>query len=240
MAYFVILFLIGFNIYVLCFLKIKCVIEYLRNDVDDNFAVSFYTLNGEFKYKYEVPFMNLGRSGLKFKLVREQGIKDKSDDEKLGRLKPTEIYEKYMEFSNFYKYNHEMVCDIRNYVKNRLVLYEFNLKVSEGLDNAAHTAIVCGFLWSVAGLLSTFLINYFKTFKKCISITPNYSKKEFSVDLFCIFHLKLVNIIVIVLKIRRGIKNRKKLNEETGDGTNDGTSNRRPNDDGNGKYQGNG
>lgn len=205
-VYFFILFLIAFDIYVLFFLRINCIIEYLRNDTDDNFVISFYTLEGKFKYKYEIPIVNLGRSGVKFRLVREKGKKEGIESEKRGRLKVTDIFDKYNEFKNFSQTNNDMFCDLRDYIKNRIVLAEFNLKISEGMENASHTGIICGFLWAAAGLLTTFLTNLFKAYNKCVSIKPNYYKKEFTVDLYCIFHLKLVHIIVMILKIRRSTR----------------------------------
>ena len=77
MVYLVILFLAAAIGAVLFLLEIKCVIEYARNDVDDNIVIAFYTMKGVFKYKYEIPLIDVGRSNVKFRLVREKGKKDK-------------------------------------------------------------------------------------------------------------------------------------------------------------------
>lgn len=226
---------------VLFFLEIKCVIEYMRNDIDDNIVISFFTMKGIFKYKYEIPLVELGQTGVKFKLVKESGKKDKIVASKHERLKVTEIHDKYITVRDYYLANRKLICELRDYIKTRIVLAEFNMKITEGTENACHTGIICGFLWSAAGLLSTLLANTFKTFKKCINIKPNYNKKEFTVDIFCIFHIKLVHIIVMVTKIHfTGIREKKKLKRETGGELNDGASHRRTDDNSNGKYQGNG
>lgn len=226
---------------VLFFLEIKCVIEYVCNDIDDNIVLSFYTMKGMFKYKYEIPLVDLGQTGIKFKLVKERGKKDNIVSSRHERLKAIEIHDKYVVFRDYYRANKKLICDLREYIKNRVELVEFNIKIIEGTENACYTGIICGFLWSAAGLLSTALTNTFKTFKKCVTIKPNYNKKEFTVDIFCIFHIKLVHIIVMVIKILfNGIKKKKKLIKETGGGLNGGASDRRTDEDSNGKYQGNG
>lgn len=235
---FLVLFLIGA---VLFLLEIKCIIEYVRNDDNDHVIISFYTMDGMFKYKYEIPLVDLGQEGVKFKLVREMGKKEKVVGKQKEKLKVTDIYGKFTTIRNYYITNKKLICALRDYIKKRVVLVEFNLEITEGTENASQTGIICGFLWAAAGLLSMALTNTFKTFKKCIAIKPNYYKKEFTVDIFCIFHVKLVHIIVMVTEIFfYGIREKKKFIRETGGGLNGRASDRRTDDNSNGKYQGNG
>lgn len=241
MLYLVVFLVLSAITAVLFFIEIKCVIEYVRNDDNDHIVISFYTMDGIFKYKYEIPLVDLGQKGVRFKLVRESGKSERVVGTGKEKLKITEIYDKYMTLRDYYNDNRKLICDLRDYIKKRVELAEFSLRITEGTENASHTGIICGFLWSAAGLLSTVLTNTFKSFKKYVSIKPNYNKKEFTVDLFCIFHVKLVHIIVMVTKIFfNGIREKKKLIRETGGGLNGGASNRRTDDNSNGKYQGNG
>ena len=241
MLYLVIFLVLSGISAVLFFIEIKCVIEYIRNDDNDHIVISFYTMKGIFKYKYEIPLVDLGQTGVKFKLVREVGKKERTISTRKEKLKVTEIYDKYTTIRDYFKENEKLICDLRDYIKTRIVLSQFNLEITEGTENASHTGIICGFLWAASGLLSTALTNTFKTFKKYVTIKPNYNKKEFTVDIFCIFHVKLVHIIVMVIKIFfNDVREKKKLKRETGGGLNGGASDRRTNDDSNGKYQGNG
>jgi len=212
--YLVIFLVMASIIAVLIFLEIKSVIEYIRNDNDDYIVISFYTMKGIFKYKYEIPLVDLGLTGIKFKLVREVGKKERVVSTRKEKLKVTEIFDKYTTVRDYYKSNQKLICDLRDYIKTRIVLSQFNLEITEGTENASHTGIICGFLWAASGLLSTALTNTFKTFKKCVTIKPNYNKKEFTVDIFCIFHVKLVHIIVMVTKIYlNGLKEKKKVDK---------------------------
>ncbi len=240
MVYLVILFILAVLAAVLFFVEIKCVIKYIRNDIDDNISISLYVMNGIIKYKYEIPLVDVGSRGVRFKLVRE-GKKIGTTGEKPKRLKISDIQDKYLIVRKYYLANKELICDLRDYIKTRIKLVEFDLNISEGTENACHTGIICGVLWYAAGLITTFLTNTFNTFRKYVSIRPNYKKREFFVDLFCIFHVKLVHIIVMATKIHFiGINGKQKFMKETGGGSNGGTSDRRADDDSNGKYQGNG
>ncbi len=241
MLYLVIFFVLSGICAILILIEIKCVIEYIRNDDNDHIVISFYTMKGIFKYKYEIPLVDVGQEGVKFKLVREVGKKERAVGTQKEKLKITEIFDKYTAMRLYYQTNKKLICDLRDYIKTRVVLARFSLDIMEGTENASQTGIICGFLWAAAGLISTALTNTFKTFEKSVDIKPNYCKKVFTVDIFCIFHVKLVHIIVMVTKIfLYRIKEKKKLIRETGGELNGGASDRRSNDDSNGKYQGNG
>jgi hypothetical protein len=54
---------------------------------------------------------------------------------------------------------------------------------------------------AAAGILTTYLSRFLKAFKKEIIITPCFNKSIFEVDATCIFHVKLVHIIVVLIKI---------------------------------------
>ena len=202
---------------VLFLVKIKAAFEYTRNDIDDNIAISFYTLNGILKYKYEISLTDFGQKGFKFRLVTELRKKEKKVTGNKERLKISEIYDKYIQVRENYKVNKDLILNLKNYLKKRLVLDEFNLYISEGTGNACHTGIFCGLLWSITGIITSFLSNTFKTYKKCVSIKPEFNSKVFNMEFCCIFHVKLVHIIMLVTKIIFSkIKSKGKFRKEIG------------------------
>ncbi len=245
------LLLITSNI-VLLRLRIKASVEYLRNENDDNLSISFYTMKGIFRYKYEVPMVDIGISGLKFRLVKEQGGNGEPIGVRREKMKPTGIFEKYAMIRKYCQENNDFICDLRNYLGKRLIMYQFSLKVEEGTGNASHTGIICGLLWSVSGIITSFLSNNFKNYEKFVSIKPNFNKSVFNVDLKCIFRMRIAHIIVLLAKIYlNGYKEehlrkneKKKENrssfEKGGGGSIGGASNRRINDNSHGEHQGDG
>jgi len=211
MIYLIVLFIAACFTAVLFLLSVKAAVEYVRNESDDNLVISFYSMKGVFKYKYEIPLVDVGQRGVRFKLVKELGKKEKKVGESREKLKLTEFFDKYINISRYYENNNELICDIRNYLQNRLVLAEFNLHIREGTGNACHTGLISGILWSLAGTVTSFLSNNFRTLKKCVSIIPCFDTRVFTVDFLCIFRVKLVHIIVVLIKI---LKNRYKMKQK--------------------------
>lgn len=206
-------------------IRIKASFEYVRNKEDDNIVLSFYTLKGVFRYKYEIPLVDTGKEGVKFRLVRESGGKRGAVPDKKGRLEAGEIFDKILNVKDFFNENKSLICDLKDYLRDRLLLVEFNLKISEGTGNAYNTAIISGILWSLAGILTSYLSKTIRMMKKCVSILPCFNYEVFSVDFICIFHARLVHIIVVLMKIYiNRHKNLKRNVKETGGGFNGRTA----------------
>lgn len=220
MLYLVIFFIIALLVASVFLIRIKAAFEYVRNNEDDNIVLSFYTLNGIFRYKYEIPLIDMGSKSVKFKLVKEAGMKKAPmEDKRKERLKLIEIIDKLATVKKAYDENRQLVCDIRDYIRGRLLLVEFNLNIEEGTGNAYHTAIINGILWSLAGIFTSYLSNNIKVIKKCVSILPCFKSAIFTVDFLCIFHVRLVHIIVVLMKIyRKKHRIRIKAEKEIGGG----------------------
>lgn len=208
MLYLVVFIMPAVFIAVLFFIKIKVALEYVRDDHDDNLVMAFYIMNGIFKYKYEIPLVDVGQNNARFRLVKETGKKEKKVGEVKKKLKWTEIYDKYINVKGYYIANNELICDIRAYLHKRLALLKFELCIREGTGNASQTAIISGILWSLTGIVTSFLSDNIKTLEKHVRIKPCFETKIFTVDFLCIFHIKFVHIIVVLMKI---MKNRYKL-----------------------------
>lgn len=219
MLYLVIFFVLAILAASLFLIKIKVAFEYVRNKEDDDIVLSFYTMKGIFKYKYEIPLVDMGQKNIKFKIVREMGKGDGVVGERKERLKPTEIIDKITSIRKYYIDNKVLICDIKDYLHDRLLLVEFNLNIMEGTGNACYTGILCGFMWSFAGILTSYLTKSFKVMRKCVSISPCFNSRVFTVNFLCIFHVRLVHIIVVLMKIySKKHKIKTKLEKEIGGG----------------------
>lgn len=190
--------------------NIRIAFEYVRSESDDNITIAFYTMNGVFRYKYEIPLVDVGHDNVRFRLVKEMGKKERKVGESRKKLKLNEIYDKYLNVKVYYYDNSLLIKSILDYLHRRLILARFDLDISEGTGNACQTALISGLLWSLAGIVTSILSNNFKTFRKCVRIRPCFNNSIFSVDFLCIFHIKLVHIIVVLSKI---MKNRYKLHK---------------------------
>lgn len=198
-----------FLVIVLLFVRFNALVEYVRNDVDDSISISLYAMKGNIKYKYEIPLIDVGYKGSRFRLVKEAGKKEREIGKGSTKLGPLEIWDKYLDFRAYYVKNSEFICNLRDYIRDHFVLANFDLFVKQGTGNAANTGVVNGVLWAAAGILTSYLHNNLKIMKERVRIVPNFHTREFKVDLYCIFHTKLVHIIVVVMKIHLNRKHEK-------------------------------
>lgn len=201
MLYFIIFFILLVIYIALFWVEIKAALDYIRNEQDEWVVLSFYTRDGFFRYRYEIPLLETVGDKVKFKLVKGQSREMRVGTEKTGKLMPLDIYRKYISVRTYLKDHSSLLEDIRKYLNKRDVHVELNIKLKQGTGDAAQTGLICGLLWAAAGILTTHLSRYLKTFKKEINITPCFDKKIFEVDAYCIFHVKLVHIIVVLIKI---------------------------------------
>ncbi|MDW7674527.1 MAG: DUF2953 domain-containing protein [Bacillota bacterium] len=72
-----------------------------------------------------------------------------------------------------------------------------------GLGDAAATGVTAGFFWSVKGLLYSFIRQREKwQLKKTeLKVIPNFHKKEFEINIDCIFKFSIGHIIIAGIKL---------------------------------------
>ena len=202
MLYLVIFFILLVFYTVLFWIDLKVSLDYIRNDQDEWIVLSFYTLDGFFRYVHEIPLVSTKEDKVKFKLVKGQKNREMRTGKKnKGRLTPLDYYRKYISAKTYFGDHSDMIVSIRKYLNKKNIPVELFIKVKQGTGDAAQTGLICGFLWAAAGILTTYLIRYLKVIRNEISIVPRFDKSIFNVDAYCIFHARLVHIIVVLIKI---------------------------------------
>jgi hypothetical protein len=203
MLYVVIFFVFISTCIVLFVLRIKAVIEYIRNEQEEWVKFSFYTGKGLFRYERKVPLVQKEDRKDKFKLVKGQGKgkEMKGGSEKNERLGPFDIIKKFNSVRIYLKDHKSILEGIRKYINKNNIRVELIIKVEQGTGDAAQTGIICGLLWSAAGIFNAYISRHIKIVSHELNITPSFDKKIFGVDASCIFHVRLVHIIVVLIKI---------------------------------------
>ncbi|HHV99022.1 MAG TPA: DUF2953 domain-containing protein [Clostridiaceae bacterium] len=161
-----------------------------------------------------MPLEEIESDGLRLVRVKKKdsGKKDKKEDKKEKKkkgLNPVDIYKKIKSIKCFYDQNKKYIRDIINYLKKKLTVQEFSLKVRLGTGDAFYTGILNGLMWSITGAVLSFICSNFCVIKKCIDVQPNFSKKEMKIDFYCILKTKLVHIIVVRIKFYKFLKNKR-------------------------------
>lgn len=176
-------------------------VEYNRLRRDDSIDLSISALWGIIKFKYEIPLVDLSKDGLRFIRIRKEGRKEKEvqKEKKVASFKS--VYQKLKDAKCFYNTNKRFIRDIICYIKRRVVIKDFNLKVKFGTDDAFYTGILSGILWSASGIITSYLCSNMRVLKKKVDIQSNFMEKELTVDFYCIFSIKIVHIIVVKIKL---------------------------------------
>ena len=199
---YLVIFLLLFLFYIVMFwIEIKAAIEYIRDEQDEWLEFSFYTRNGIIRYRKEIPLVKTNKDKVKFKLVKGQSRKMRTGTAEKEKLMPLDIYRKYISVRTYLKDHEKLIRNIREYINKKDIHVELKIKLKQGMGDAAQTGLICGLLWAAAGIVISHLSRYLKAFKKVINITPCFEKAVFDVDASCIFHAKLVHIIVVLIKI---------------------------------------
>ena len=197
-AVFFILLMLWLIIFVV---EIKAAIDYIRNEGDEWIKFAFYTRNGLLRYEYKVPLEKKEGDRVKFKLVKGQAKEMHGGSGKNKKLMPFDIFKKYLSTRTYIKDHKSLFLDIIRYLNKKDIHAELNIRLKQGTGDAGLTGIACGLIWSAAGILTSYLSRYLKVSSKKIKITPYFNKSIFEVDASCIFHVRLVNIIVVLKKI---------------------------------------
>ncbi|OPZ87539.1 MAG: hypothetical protein BWY74_03380 [Firmicutes bacterium ADurb.Bin419] len=201
MSFFIVTIILIFVFLILCLIKINVAMEYNRQGVNDHFVLSFFIFNGLVKYKYELPRLDAGKKGIRFRKIKKKGKKEKDVSNKKDKTSYGDIISKIEMFRSFRKKYNILIGHIYKYLKCRLSIKKLDINISFGTDNAHHTAVLTGLCWSAVGLLVSFLHNKLNIVEKSINIKPDYMGKKFKVDLFCILSMRVGHIIIVGLII---------------------------------------
>jgi len=205
MLYPVIFILVLIAVIIFLFIKVSVLIEYTKKNSDDNITLTFYILGGLIKYKYEVPLVDLKTNGFRSILLFKKGKRGKEVKKEKKTFSFIELFDRI----KYFKYSDNPYARISRYIWKKLDMKELRLFVEIGTEDAAYTGILSGMTWALVGIIDSYLSNNFGEYKKKVMIKPNFSEKEFKVDLYCIFKFKLVHIIIVGIKILLNYYNEK-------------------------------
>lgn len=93
------------------------------------------------------------------------------------------------------------IKDIAGEIKKEVNFKEVYFDVVFDTGNAAKTGIMTGAVWTASTLLIKILDEIFGVGKVFVNVTPYFNGKCFNIHIKSILRLKLVNIIIIVLRI---------------------------------------
>jgi hypothetical protein len=198
---YLVFFILLLLIIITLFLKVNVLIEYLRNDWDDHVVLSIYALKGILKYKYEISLLDIGKKGVKFSMVKEAGSEEKDIGQKDEKKDFIKLFDEFNHLKKLYKENKILIRRINEYMGCRITLKDLKLDIDVGTGEACFTGIIGGLLWSIIGILDSYISSKLKVESKSVDIKTDFIKKKLNIDLYCIFNVRIVHIIVVTVKI---------------------------------------
>lgn len=201
MLYIAVFFVLSILFILLLNLKVNASVEYKRDAKEEWLIFAFYTVNNVLRYEYEVPLLKKHGDKIKFKLVKGQIRKMREGTSEGGRLMPVDIIKKYLAARVYIKDHADIIKDVRRYLNKKNIQVSLNINLRHGTGDASQTGLLCGLLWSAAGILVAWISRHLKILKNEVKITPCFDKTIFEVEAGCIFHVRLVHIIVVLKKI---------------------------------------
>jgi hypothetical protein len=186
---------------VLYWIDLKAALDYIRNERGEWIVISFYTLDGVFRYRYDIPLVKKENGKVRFRLVKGQGGESRTGEAKSGKSTPLDLYRKLVSVKTYLEDHKDLIEELRAYLNKKNIRTELSVKLRQGTGDAARTGVLCGLLWAAAGIAMTYAARFFKLFQKKITIVPCFDKRIFEADVHCIFHVRLVHIIVVLIKI---------------------------------------
>ncbi len=181
-------------------LKIKVIV--LKDDQQEEIALTIYALYGLIKYRLALPFIKLLRDknlldslnlNTDIKVGQQKLVKDKQEED----LNFSEVKELYQKGIRFYKRYNQSI----QYIHSHIIINEIAWYTEVGLEDAAITAISTGFFWMIKSNLLVLLNKNFNAKEIHVNVIPYYGGYKFHTSLNCIITLKLGHIIIAGYKI---------------------------------------
>lgn len=212
----------------LAFLPIRLWVDYKhRGKSEDTLLVHFSTLWGLVEHSTEVPVVKGGRNKL--------SLASKATKKKFTLSRPS-----LAELAGYWQdYQEIRRAKISRLFRRNFKIRQLTWHTELGLEDSDRLAVLTGGLWAVKGLVVAGLYHVFSfSAPPVIRVLPRFNRNYFRLSVSCILEFPLGYAIItafyagflavkLILKRRSGKKS-------------DRTSNPGPDEDSNGKHQGNG
>jgi hypothetical protein len=201
MLKYIAIFFILFFLYLLLFVMgVNVVFEYIRNKRGEWAMLYFCIRNDIIEYTYDLTLLDKDKNKKGFKLKSGKKRREMIRNQSRKKLGPEELYKKIVNFKENFSERKEYVDYIIGYINKKNIKVDINVDVLQGNGDAAQTGLICGLLWSIAGILESNISRYVKKYQRKVMIKPCFNKKVFEINISCIIHVKLVHIIKVLMK----------------------------------------
>lgn len=193
--------LIIVSIIILLLARIEIDISYKRMNVDDRLSIilKFFKIK---LYEFEISMIDISKSekGYGLNLIANK-LKKKTSDEGHGFIHFETILNVYDDIKYYYRLYTSTFNDIKRSLARTSIIEKFDMKVEIGAFDHALTGVSSGLIYALMWNVFCLIANNIKTKKHEILVKPRFDINIFKLDLFCIFTMRIGNIIYVVIRL---------------------------------------
>lgn len=195
--------------------KIDIEFEYKRKNEDDRLTIRLIFLCIKI-YVFDISMIDISKSemGYGFKLAsnrKKKRLKNKDNE----FIHFDTLINFYKDIKKYYRIYTNTLNDIIHILKKTAIIKKLDIKVEIGAFEHALTGIASGIIYALLWNIFCLIANNIKTKKHKILVSPRFDVNVFRFDFFCIYTIRIGNIIyvavrlVILLIIHKIISNKK-------------------------------
>ncbi|MDU4962116.1 MAG: DUF2953 domain-containing protein [Sporomusaceae bacterium] len=187
---------------VIWYMRVTILLRYHRRDGNDDLLIRIYAWRGLFSYVLQVPVIQVDWRDEMLRLESE--IRHTDGDKRINRMVERHLIRNFAELlcrrpRRFQRIRNHWLNKLRQTsgfvrsLQGKIHCERFDCQLQFGLEDAAATAMLAGAGW----LLQSLLVRGISGLSCCPSLTlaPRFGQNMLTVDLECIFRVRLGNII---------------------------------------------
>ncbi|MBS3872868.1 MAG: DUF2953 domain-containing protein [Firmicutes bacterium] len=232
--------LVVLGVVALLLAKAEVELKYERKGSDDRVTIRMLGPYGVVFQRTEVSVVDLGPTLESLRLEVQVTTKEEVGDAPVVDYRMEADISDSQKLLRLARAVQGLVQDYRRviqYAERRTKLRSLSWQTAIGTGDAASTAILCGMLWGLKGMLLGSLQSRLTIEDKnmTIAVFPSFNERKFQTFLHCILSLRVVHIIGAGYILWKEKRKRKKRGERSGK-----SSNPRADEDSHGKHSGHG
>lgn len=201
---------IAFIFLLLYIMPIRMKIKTIRVNEDDIVLLIVKTMYGIVNLKFELPFLDIVFINNKPALKYKAKIESNKTNRLMKMISKIFTVDDFNKIKKYFHHDPVFFQKMKDYWFRKLIIHDFSIIIKYGTNDAALTAMIYGFAWTLIGSMLAILSNNLNLSTKDIVITPYFDQEKFSYEFSCIIQFKFGDIINTgIMLYRRRIQRRK-------------------------------
>lgn len=170
-------------------------LEVKRVKENDSIVIGVKTCYGLVKFNTEIPFLEIvfkdGKPALKYKLE----VADRKRSKLFARFTKLLSAEEGGRLYDILKGKKHSIISALRYISGKIIVRDFNLRLTLGTGDAAETGILYGAAWILIGNIMALTASHINIKEPRIAVIPVFNRVQLNIHFSCIITMRLGHII---------------------------------------------